>query len=200
MAFIPVPDTAEVRVEQRLFGQEVNNILHFARVGGWNAASLSQLATLVFGVWGNQVLPALSQDLTLETVNARDISLQDGVQQQSPAGPAVPGGINSPSLPGNVAFCITHRTGLVGRSRRGRTYVAGLAEQDVTGNVLASGRANQIEAAFNALRATSNAQGFFFCVVSRYTANQPRVAGVTTPVTTSVARDQTVDSQRGRLR
>lgn len=200
MAFIPVPDTAEVRVEQTLHGEQVNNILHFARVGGWDGPSLSSLAALVFGQWGNNVMAPLSSALELQQVVARDISVQDGEQLISPAGPAVPGGVSGPALPGNVAFCITHRTGLVGRSRRGRSYVAGLPEAAVTGNALSSASANALETAFNAVRAATNAQGYFFCVVSRYTNGAPRPAGITTPVIGSVARDLTVDSQRGRLR
>lgn len=199
MAFIPVPNVAQVTVLQTLFGQEVNNVLHFARAGGWDASNLESLAGLVLASWTVNVIPEQSADLVLDGVRARDLSTADGLQVEVAPAEAVTGGVGQPSLPGNVAFCVTHRTAFIGRSRRGRTYVAGIGEDQVTGNSLAAPVASDLVLAFNTLRATTNASGYFFCVVSRFTNGDPRPEGISTVVTGSFAVDLRVDSQRGRL-
>lgn len=200
MAFIPVPNAAQVVVQQSLFGEDVNNVMHFARSGGWPLASLGALATLVATTWTAEVMPVLSSELTLVGVSARDLSVADGQQALQPVSPAVEGGIDQQSLPGNVAFVVTHRTAFIGRSRRGRNYIGGLPEGAVTQNSLLTTTGDALAAAFNTLRATCAAQGFFFCIVSRYANNLPRVEGITTAVDVSEVRDYRVDSQRGRLR
>src|SRR5512145_987200 len=200
MAFIPVPNAAQVVINQRLHGEEVVNVLHFARSGGFPLASLGALATLVSTNWVSEVLPNLSADLTLESVVARDLSVADGQQAVQAVSPAEAGGIGQAALPGNVAYVITHRTAFIGRSRRGRTYLAGLGEDDVTANTFLTVRADALATAFNTLRTELAGAGFFFCIVSRYTNGAPRATGITTAVDVSVARDYTVDTQRGRLR
>lgn len=199
MPFIPVPEAASVVVHQTLFGVPVNNVLGFARSGGWDATSLGDLADQVGTHWFNNFLPNLSSDLTLDSVTARDLSVADGVQAVNAVDPPLPGLVAAPSMSGNVAFVITHRTAFIGRSRRGRSYIAGLAETHVTANLFATAQADALAAAFNTMRTSLAALGYFFCVISRYTGGAPRTTGITTAVSVSETRDYRVDTQRGRL-
>lgn len=199
MPFIPVPDTAQVTVLQTLFGQEVANVLHFTKEGGYDLNSLTDLASVVRDEWKLRILPSQSADLVMDGVRARNLAIQDGFQMEVIAGVGNLGGVNAGSLPGNVAFCLTHRTANIGRSRRGRTYIAGIAETQVTGNELAAPVASDLAAGFNTLRLQVAQAGFTFVVASRYTNKDARPFGIVSVVTQTVARDLRVDSQRGRL-
>ena len=199
MAFVPVPNTAQVSVLQTLFGQEVVNVLHFFKAGGYDLTSLTDLASLVRDRWKAEILPNQSEDLVMDGVRARNLDIQDGFQVEVLAGAGNIGGVPGVSLPGNVAFVITHRTANIGRSRRGRTYLAGIRTSQVDDNAIAAPVASSFVTGFNNLRGTAAAAGFDLVVASRYTNGAPRVTGVVSLVINSVARDLFLDSQRGRL-
>lgn len=199
MPFIPVPNTAQVTILQTLFGQEVVNVLHFFRSGGYDLDTLIELASTVRDRWALSILPHQSADLSFDGVRARNLDIADGFQFEVLSGEADNGGVASPALPGNVAFCITHRTANIGRSRRGRTYLAGIVEGQVTGNTIAAPVADDFVTGFNALRTFLAGQGDQMVIASRYTGGAARPVGVVSLVVNSVARDLFVDSQRGRL-
>lgn len=189
----------KVEVHQLLFAEPLVNILHVQAANPNDGFVLAQIATTVRDQWISQMLPQLSQDISLVNVTATDISVEGGQQSvQVPSGDAA-GDYNGASLPSNQAFVITHRTARVGRSYRGRTYVAGLPEALVTGNHLALANAQGIAAAFNTIRTTLAENDFIFSVLSRFNQGDERPLGVLTAVTTSVARETRVDSQRRRL-
>lgn len=199
MPFIAVPDTAQVTILQTLFGQEVANVLHFTREGGYTLESLIDLSSAVRDRWKLEILPNQSENLVFDGVRSRNLAIQDGFQFEVIAGTGNTGGVSFPSLPGNVAFCVTHRTANIGRSRRGRSYIAGIAETQVSGNEIAAPVASDLASGFNGLRTFLAGLGFNFVIASRYTNNAPRPFGVVSLVTNSVAVDLRVDSQRGRL-
>lgn len=199
MPFIPVPNTAQVTILQSLFGQEVVNVLHFFRSGGYDLDTLIDLASAVRDRWAIEILPNQSVDLSFDGVRARNLDIADGFQFEVQSGVANQGSATGGGMPGNVAFVITHRTANIGRSRRGRSYIAGLAESQVVGNALAAPVASAFVSGFNGLRTFLAGQGDQLVVASRFTGKLPRVVGVTSLVITSVARDLNVDSQRGRL-
>lgn len=199
MPFVPVPNTAQVTILQTLFGQEVVNVLHFFRSGGYDLDTLIDLASNVRDRWAIEILPFQSEDLSFDGVRARNLDVQDGFQFEVQSGVANSGGITSGSLPGNVAFVLTHRTANIGRSRRGRTYLAGLPENQVTGNALAAPVASDFVTGFNALRTFMAGQGDQLVVASRFADGAPRPIGIVSLVVNTVARDLFVDSQRGRL-
>lgn len=199
MAFVPIPDTAQVTILQTLHGEEVANVLHFTREGGYDLPSLTDLASGARDNWKAFILPLQASDLVMDGVRARNMAVQDGFQVEVIAGAGNNGGVAGLSLPGNVAFCITHRTALIGRSRRGRTYLAGISKGQVTSNTIAAPVATDMVTAFNNFRIQMAQLGFAFVVASRFTGNQPRPFGVVTLVLQSTAVDLRVDSQRGRL-
>lgn len=56
-----------------------------------------------------------------------------------PLTPPLQGGVSSDAAPQNAAPVISWRTGAVGRSFRGRSFIAGLADSAATNSVLTSG-------------------------------------------------------------
>lgn len=199
MAFIPVPNTARVSVRATLFGQSIINVLWVRGPGPLSAAGLLNAATLIRNGYDANILPELSQDIAYQDVTARAMDTDSGPQVVLPWGEGNLGGEPSASMSGNVAFCITHRTANIGRSYRGRTYLAGLPESMVANNNLDSAMASALADGFDTLRAGLLTANLTLCVVSLYSGGAPRAAGVATAITESLARDTRVDTQRRRL-
>lgn len=200
MAFIPVPDTAECALHFMLHGQQIVNTLCFTKTGGFSGSDLLDLATALDLWWEGKIAPEVSQDITLVSVTARDISEESGpVSEFFLPGP-YPGQVASPALPGNVAWSVGFKTGLAGRSFRGRNYVGGIAESSVVGNTLNVLVAAAILAGYAQINTVISAElAAIHVVASRFHANAPRVTGVATAVETYGYADLYIDSMRRRL-
>lgn len=201
MAFIPVPDGAEVVVHGKLFGQEIVNTLWFTETGA-GAYTLEELNTLVGAVadaWRDELLPELSHDYTFVYATATDMQAPGGLQATYATASPQPGGRVGDSLPGNVAYVVSFRTGHTGRSYRGRNYVAGIDDTAVSGNALSSAYSTAILTAYQAILSAAEALGAVPVVVSKYADGAPRTTALTTPITTVMAVDLNLDSQRRRL-
>jgi len=199
MAFIPVPNTARISVRATLFGQDIINVLWAKGPGPISSAGLLNAATLVRNAYDADILPELSQDIAYQDVTARAMDTDSGPQVVLPWGEGNLGGEPIPSMSGNVAFVITHRTANIGRSYRGRTYLAGLPEASVANNQLDQTVADALAAGFNAIRTGLATANLTLCIVSLISGGAPRLEGVATPVTASLARNTRVDTQRRRL-
>ena len=200
MAFIPTTNGIAVRLRYLLHGEECVNVLNFINFELHTTALLTTLGETVNISISNNLMPHLSQDIDYLGCVVRSLTLDVGPQVDLPLVLPVGGGAPSPALPGSVAFVVTHRTSLIGRSWRGRTYVPGLPDSAVTGNEVAGAFAGSVAAAFNQLRADTAPIGSTFSVISYQTGGAPRPAGAHQAITVSEARDLTVDSQRRRLR
>jgi len=200
MPFIPVPTAVQCVVHQRLDSQVVLNDLYFSHPGGvFTGVEMAALATALFNYWAANMLPLQSAQLTLERVAVRDLNIDTGLIVES-IGAITPGGQSNDFLPNNVAFTTSFRTGLAGRSFRGRNYFAGLTEQLVTANLIDAATAAAIVDAYAGMVGLGTVSaGWLWGVVSRFTGGAPRAQGVITPITTVLAVDNIVDSQRRRL-
>lgn len=212
MAFIPAVNTARVTIHMSMFFQTVQNVLHVRKNTAWSAPELVTLCNDVIEWWNDHLAANLSTDIQLLAVQARDMTIADGlgVQVSAPAGSG--GDVVNPALPGNVTIAIKHVTGFTGRNRAGRTYVAGLPENAVGGNsILEAQRANLVSA-FEALRGAMVAADQEMVVASFHdgtalvplpngeTRRRPvaRATALLTPVL-SFAADPLLDSQSRRL-
>lgn len=202
MPFIPVLDVANVFIEFTLPNNvRAGNSLWIrdeqAGVGGVRVAELLDLIeTWVKTSYQVQQ----SNQVSFTRLNGRDMSVENGTVIDRPITPATAGSQNSPALPAQVSLAISFRTGLAGRSFRGRAYFVGLSEIAVAGNYVDEAVAAAIVSGFNTLRTTVLAPADFTqVVVSRFTNGAPRPAGIATAVTTSFAVDNRVDTQRRRL-
>lgn len=200
MAFVPVPNAAEVDIIASLFGQIVENTLTFVSTGTFSPTQLLQLATTVGGWWVANMLPNLSSDYIYLRTEAKDISSVGGATAVNPTGVGTPGA-SSGSAPGGTAAAVSFRTAFGGRSYRGRNYIAGVPISQLVGNQLFPGFLDAIVAVYNTLETALHADlpAADWCVASRYTAGAPRVAGITTQIVAAVATNYDVDSQRRRL-
>jgi hypothetical protein len=200
MAFIPAPGVAQVEIRASYFGIFVENVFNFTT--GEDPATesvLVDLAAQVASSWTANLMPELNISYTLREIFAFDLSVQSGAQATDTTVLGQAGGVNQAGMPGNVAFCVSKRTGLRGRSFRGRTYFVGLSEPDVASNILDATRAGNLVDGLEAFRSDLISAGFQMVIVSRASNGAPRVTAVSTPVVAVLAVDNRVDTQRRRL-
>lgn len=200
MQFVPAVNVLMAEVRQLLHDQQIENVLYF-RYG--TQPTLQQSASLgqaLVDWWANDLAANLSSDLVLREIYLTDLTSQTSFTNTVTPVPLPQGAVSGGGLPGNVAYCVKLRTAGRGRSARGRNYVAGLPEEDVTGNTFASARANGVVASYDALVQGLAAEGNpLLVVISRITGGQPRTTALIQPVTSANATDLFVDSQRRRL-
>jgi hypothetical protein len=198
MAFIPLPSGFRVAMEYTKDGQLVVNVYHVTSALPVNTTNLTALATIFRDWWINTMRSQTVDDQILNAVVATDISVQAGLQVTLPVTTNNAGLINAVSTPNNVAFVVTHLTGFSGRTRRGRTYLAGLSSVEVTDNDLLLSRATALVNGLGTLR-TNLITGGWTPVVASYQINKaPRVTAEATPILVYAANTR-VDTQRRRL-
>lgn len=200
MAFIPVADTVQLELFQRLHGQRIENVTYWQKVGGYGFGDATELWNAALLWWTTDLAPQLSSDITLIGGKITDLSSASGFSLDFTAPTPNPAGvIGVGALPGNVALCVSLRSAGRGRSSRGRNFVAGLPESKVVGNTVDTATVAGIEGAYGALRDTGMSTGWTMVVASRFANKLPRTAGATFEVLTVRIVDPYVDSQRRRL-
>jgi len=201
MAFQPVPDVARFAVVMDdSAAEQFVNVFYFRRTGQWGLPELAAGAGRLAQIWVNDVLPFLAGGVRLLRVEARGERSQSDVafQHVPPSPPASTR--TGDSLPFQVAFCVTHVSGLTGRANRGRTYFGPLSEADQAGGLLATPVANAFVAALNSMRNLMNSEGWEHVIVSRFLNRQRRAQGVAIPVISYRYYDRVLDTQRSRRR
>jgi hypothetical protein len=200
MPFVPVANVFMAEVRMLAAGQQIENTLYFRPDPTGAATSMADLGADLLLWWNNDYAPAIPADITLREIHITDLSsATSGVHTQPAPTPAPAGDRVSALLPNNATLCVSFRTALRGRSFRGRNYLAGLGEVDVTLSTVSAGLQGDVLAAYNALLATPITDNWIWVVVSRFSGGAPRPSGVVTEVTSVVIVDPVVDSQRRRL-
>jgi len=170
MALPIAPTIIKCSLFQTLNGQPIMNRFHI-KVGATNPsqAECAAVASAVAGWWTGNVQTLVGDALQLREVHAMSLAEVNGPQATFSSGLPASGTITSPTLPGNVAFCVSFRTGLTGRSARGRWYWAGLTENQVAQNAVDGGTAASIVGAMDNLISTITGIAASPVIVSYYT-------------------------------
>lgn len=198
MAFIPASQIVRTTVEYLLDGQILANVFHVDANEAVDAAVTNAILD-VFETWlETELMPIVSEDLEATGLVGRDLTTITGGLVERPFTTPVAGENLSPALPGNVALCVTLLTDLAGRSYRGRSYMPGLSEAQVTGSTLETGWSAAFGTAYIELVDALSLAGYELVVTSFQAGLAPRVAAVSTPIV-AVGVNSTVDSQRRRL-
>jgi hypothetical protein len=199
MTFQPVPNTARFAIRIRSgLGDDVINVLYFLRQGQWGLPELEAAAQTLATAWVNEVMTNISASSVFFSVQSRGERVQDDVAFEYVLPSPVSGSRTGDALPAQCAFCITHLTGLVGRSNRGRTYFGPLAEQDTDGSLLSSARAVGFRNALVGIRNVMGNAGWQHVVVSRVRNKTRLPVAITVPVIGYRFTDRTIDTQRRR--
>lgn len=198
MAFQPVTNGWQVLLNFRQAGQELQNQMYVTKPSGGAEVGLFDVAQ-AFGDWvGNSWATVASETAILNSIIVTDVTVEAGAQVTFVPIGTLSGDLSVPPLPTGTTITASWRTGLSGRSYRGRTYHIGLVEDQVNGNELAEARRTQIVAAYSTLIADLITLGAPLAVCSRFTNNAPRAAGILTPINVVIVEPY-IDSQRRRL-
>lgn len=199
MPFQPVPNTVQCDAIFMLFGQIIENVYHVQVPGGVDAPTIQDCANEVGNWIEDTLLPQLSANLTFLRVEAKNLSIEAGGEAVYNAAAGTVGGSPDASEPGNVAFCVSLRTAQSGRSYRGRKYFSGLAVSQRTGNQVLPAYGAALVDALNTLITVLEGFSKVLVIVSRIQDGLELLTAVATPVTSAVAANFDIDSQRRRL-
>lgn len=201
MPFQPAPDIAEVEIRMTLQGVPVENVLHFINTLGdpWSAPTIQALAQSALANFTTTVLTTQCTALSLRSVLAKDLSAE--VAPMFEAFPLVPvtGPLTGPAMPNQNAVVLTKRSGLTGRSARGRVYHCGFTEDQVSGNFITDPYADDVNNAWQAFVEALNEDDFVMVILSRRTGGVLRPAGIAFNMTSLGLRNNRIDSQRRRM-
>lgn len=209
MVFVPSPGKVQVEMVYTSSGQPCENVYHVDM--GTTPTPAQMLAlTNVFDTWDSTFnITARHTQTFLQKIVCRDLTSQGAPAVENDISPTRAGTGTGPPLPNNVTLSIEWRTGLSGRSFRGRTYIIGLMETALGSDAqeVTSAFAGNILTTYGHLLTNVNAvSGSALCVLSRYHGVDlvthrpiPRAAGVATPIISCVLADPFIDSQRRRL-
>jgi len=199
MAFQPVPDTARFAlVHQSPTADTLVNVLYFRRTGQWDLQDLEAAAQTLATAWINDVLPHLSVNTSFRRVQARGERVVDDVSFEYVLDPPRAGLRTGEPVPYQCSFCVTHLTGLVGRSNRGRTFFGYISELDNDAGLITVARATGLRNGLVGVRTVMAAAGWTHVVVSRVRNRVRLPVAITTPVIGYKFTDLVIDTQRRR--
>lgn len=201
MPFVPAPTIIKIAWFYTLNGQPAMNRMHVTTgITLPTQANCAAVAAIAANWWLGNAQALVHPGMILREVQAVSLAEQNGPQATFSAGLPAAGTLGQPATPGSVSFCVSLRTGLTGRSARGRWYWAGLTENQVTDNEVLTGTVASIVGAMDNLLNALVTPTSFPVIVSYQTNGAPRPGGpVYFGITDALAVDNTVDSQRGRL-
>lgn len=190
----------EVVLHWRFNSRHCANVLHYRQIAATTPVAPE---SVISGFVDGTLLPSLAG-----MVSNRVDFLAYTVKRLGPGIPTEPipyspttasGSVGGDPLPGNVALCLTKRSGYAGRKYRGRFFVGGLSEDQTSGNLFdIAGYVLQLTALASNLKATIAAA--FVPVITGRVWNDAHTQWEGVEVVDVILRDAQLDSQRGRLR
>lgn len=202
MAFQPVVDTAEIDIIFTQAGETLQNVFYARLPGGYLLADLAAVAAAVDAQVQGSWKPSMVIETFYARTEVRGLAVENDLIATNNTSAGV-GVVLTGALPNSVTIAIKKQSGLTGRSARGRCYWIGASTghlKTTDENEFGSGYVASVVAAVDSIRPAIAAVGLWEPVlVSRFSGGLPRAAGVTFPWISSVAVDERVDTQRGRL-
>lgn len=201
MVFQPLPDTAEIVIKYLGYGSNMYNVLAAHKAGGYDLADIESLAAAVDALVAADWLEIQTEDVSYVSTTVRGLSAENDLEATD-ATSAGSGEVIDLGLSGNVTFAVKKVSGFTGRSARGRLYWIGMTRAQLQSNKnrVDSASVTAIVAACELMRGGIVTEGWTPVIVSRWSQGVLRTpTGEVFPWNSSVAVDDEVDSQRGRL-
>lgn len=197
MPFLATPNGIEVKLIMSQNGVPVVNVWHVENTTPITPSVLSSTLALFDGWLTTDYAGLIQPSVLFQEWIVTDISVAGGAQitgtPTAPNGTAA--GVQSA---GNAAFVASLRTGLSGRSNRGRTYVPGISVSAfVDAQHVTTVYAAAVNTAFANLVTILVAASQHLAVLSKFLGGVLRVAGLLIEIT-QIITDTKVDSQRRR--
>ncbi len=200
MAFQSVPETFELIVQYVCNNVQMVNTFYASKSGGYNSSDLSDACEVMFDLWEGEMLPQFPVAYILTSVAARGLEDENDIEAlYNPTD--VGGSVGSNPTPNNVAFVVSRRSGLTGRSARGRVYLGPLPQANLQTdeNFYSATQAALMVDGLNTIKVNLAVIGLTEVIVSRYSDGVKRATGVTFAVSEYAFTDLRVDSRRDRL-
>lgn len=214
-AFVPCANGLNVKLDYTSGGDINENVFWVHNSAAWDAAGIKTMLDAFIAWWGTteggtSYKDLCSSDVSLVSVSGRDNTTQHGLVVVDQAGLPIAGTGSTPQIQLGCTKSFTARTGLAGKSYRGRVFAVGVpanqADAPDIGTVKAAYANAMVQALNDLIDDVTAAIGTCQLVVcSRYyqpggpgTKSQPRAAGIMTPITTFGFHDLNVDFQRRR--
>jgi len=200
MPFQSAPDCASCAIEATLGSQTIANVLNFHKAGGYNQVDINNLASVIDNEVGANYLGLMNGNVVYSGTHVRGLANLNDIEALDSTS-AGPGTASNPPLPANVSYCVTLRTFLTGRSARGRFFAfpPGAGALQTSPNLVTTTYSGQVVAMIQGFITAAAAVGWNMIVLSRFTGGAPRTTATFFLVTSVVARNLIMDSQRGRL-
>lgn len=200
MAFVPAPRCAEAIIELSTPGGTALNVLNFQFGTSYNQGDLNSLASAVDVEVGGQYVTYMNNESAYDQIHVRGLAATVDLEAFSNTYAGAGQAATHP-LPDNVAFCVSLRTGLTGRSARGRFYAAALDSSALSGgDTVSTTYANGIVSLIQNIQTAALTQGWQLVIISRQNNLVPRTTAVAYPVSVVEYTDLFTDSQRRRLK
>ena len=200
--FIPVPDCAHVTLEYMYLGiKGFTNGLDFKKGTPYAVEDLNAIVEGVQDAWDESVNGLFTSEISFIGCNARALDAEDAPSVLFTF-PTASSGVRSGGIPAlHTAMSVTLRTGLAGRSFRGRLFHAGLATVDLANKTTwETSAAAAVSAGYNTfISALETLSGGQNVVISRQQGGVTLAEGEATPTTQYVGR-LPVATVRGRVR
>lgn len=197
--FIPVANTVSVEMLYTYHTVTCENVFHVAKGAPYTATEISNLRNGIIAWYDASWRGLISSDAQFNRIRIKALDTEASPMEDYAISPSHNGTLVTPGCPNNVTWCIKLQTGLAGRSQRGRWYVIGIAQSAlVSGIDLNTTTASSMVNALNTLIANLIAGAQNLVITSFRTNGAWRATGHNTNVTTAVAVDYHLDSQRRR--
>jgi len=200
MAWPYLDGVIKIVISYTIGGEVAINVV-FVRTQDESSATQIQMqaaATKMYDALDAEWIPVVSDTVDLVDVEAIEWRAPDGILKRAVGTFPLAGDHTSNPMPANVALVVSHRTGHVGRSKRGRSYMLGFTESDVSGNIPTAALALAASDTFTVYNTDIDADDLELIVYSLYEDGSARTTPASTPVTSHQV-DLRVDTQRRRL-
>jgi len=199
MAFIPVLNTVEAHLRFTQGGAPAENVVHLERTGGYTQSDLDTLSLALADFAADDMLPVMHNQTVFVEVYVKGMASQADLQSTDTTHAGESGAVSLPQA-ANVSKAFTLRSGLTGRSQRGRMFWIGMSSNFLTNpNTVTQGFVDDVIGILEALKALVEALGWVWVIVSKYTNGAPRTTGQKTPIAGFGVSGLDADSMRSRL-
>lgn len=199
-SFIPALNTLRVALEFSQVGHVMVNVYHVKKDTPIVSADLTAIAEAFLDWWVDDQRGLFSNEVALSMISVRDLTSETGEVLELTSGMPVAGGDTNDPVPNSSALVMSYRTGVAGRSYRGRSYLGGLSKSVIDSpNTIYATNLTTLLLNQLALETRINGEGFTWVVASFKNAGVPRTSAVLTPITEITANTK-LDVQRRRMK
>lgn len=200
MPFVPAANTMEVAAIGTCSGEPCVNVWHVRKpAGGIVEDDLDNVAGIIDAWYAAEIAPIVHSTWTHTITRVRDLTTQDGLVKEYAIN--TNGALAGSPLPSQNTVCVSLRSGLAGRSRRGRKYFSGGRYEDLVGadvNLWSTAMLDDMRDAVEVLR-TSLVGDYELVIVSKFSLGVERATALVSPVVSVIIATGRVTTQRGRL-